>query len=119
MEKRSAISKSKRSIVIPPGDPNSAYRRAVAARATAINQPPASTSISKPTPPPKPIVAPTVKKDAKRNLKGVIVKKKTKPTPAKPAESLSTTDATGKLNGKATEIDEDAPAAKRRKTSTL
>ncbi|KAF4572808.1 hypothetical protein EYR40_004109 [Pleurotus pulmonarius] len=94
------------------------FKEAVAARATAINQPPASTSISKPTPPPKPIVAPAVKKDVKRNLKGVIVKKKTKPTPAKSAESPSTTDPTGKSNGKATEIDEDAPAAKRRKTST-
>ncbi|KAF7436934.1 hypothetical protein PC9H_003768 [Pleurotus ostreatus] len=97
------------------------FKEAVAARATAINQPPASASTSKPTPPPKPIVAPAVKKDAKRNLKGVIVKKKAKPAPAKAAEPPSTTpapDSTSESNGKVTENDEDAPAAKRRKTST-
>lgn len=59
-------------------------RRAVAARENATNKPPpiGTASVSTNAPPKaKPTVAPA-KKDPKKSLKGVLVKKKSKPAPS-------------------------------------
>ncbi|KAJ8495047.1 hypothetical protein ONZ45_g13014 [Pleurotus djamor] len=93
------------------------FKEAVAARTTASNQP--TVNPAKPPAPAKPVTAPPVKKEAKRNLKGVIVKKKPKAT-AKPPEQTTSSAApvkdTSIKDKRAKPDDEDDTPAKRRKT---
>ncbi|KAG5353372.1 hypothetical protein C0989_007517 [Termitomyces sp. Mn162] len=86
------------------------FREAIAARTSASNNPPplieASASELKPK---APAVMSTIKKDAKKSLKGVVVKRKLKPTTDKtkpaPSPGTSSVDDTG------------PPDPKRQKTS--
>ncbi|CAA7266552.1 unnamed protein product [Cyclocybe aegerita] len=85
------------------------FKEAVAARTSAVNNPPplstAATVAAKPKPP-------LGKKDTKKTLKGVIVKKK----PAKPAVSNSRLESKEKTGKEEKEEKDDAsPDAKRRK----
>ncbi|KAF8973921.1 N-terminal domain of NEFA-interacting nuclear protein NIP30-domain-containing protein [Flammula alnicola] len=86
------------------------FKEAVAARTSAVNGPPPLMS-GQPAPAPattkpKPLV---VKKDIKKGLKGVVVKKKAKPTPSGVLENDSKP-----VKSKGSR-DKDAPDAKRRK----
>ncbi|RPD64915.1 hypothetical protein L227DRAFT_272454 [Lentinus tigrinus ALCF2SS1-6] len=93
------------------------FREAVAARETAANKPPpiGATSAATPSAPPKakPTAAPA-KKDPKKSLKGVLVKKKSKPTASETQQSAAKED-----KPKSDErTDGDERDAKRRKVST-
>lgn len=90
--------------------------RAVAARENSLNSPPpipGSGQASKSKPPPQ-LPRPVPKKDVKKSLKGVVVKKKAKPTPV-PSSEQSKSDA----NGGPSENTDSQPAAKRRKVSEV
>ena len=97
--------------------------RAVAARETAANKPPpigaATTAISSSSAPPKakPTAAPA-KKDPKKALKGVLVKKKSKPTA--PAATPGTNETKHKQDKLKPDdrTDGDEREAKRQKIST-
>lgn len=104
MEKKSDNSKSALSF-LSLFHPILTISRAVAARTSAVNNPPvASNPTSKPaTVPPQP---PATRRD-KKSLKGVVVKRKTKPLPA--ANELA--------KGTAGDNTETQPDAKRRKVS--
>ena len=93
--------------------------RAVAARASAANNPPLIMGrIAEPAPPLKPL--PVAKKDPKKVLKGVVVKRKTK-TPAASASSAASVnirkgkDKEGKVKG--VQEDNTEPDSKRRRIS--
>ncbi|KAF9056291.1 N-terminal domain of NEFA-interacting nuclear protein NIP30-domain-containing protein [Panaeolus papilionaceus] len=104
------------------------FKEAVAARTSALNKPSSNTS---PVPPPESSSKPKhppPKKDVKKSLKGVIVKKKAKPavTPSsksveKPIPKASDEQPKSKANADSidkSESDEELPTAKRRKTSS-
>lgn len=56
------------------------FKEAVAARTSTVNNPPPLLSTSVPASTPKaPAATPTVRKDLKKQLKGVVVKRKVKP----------------------------------------
>ncbi|KXN89918.1 hypothetical protein AN958_04922 [Leucoagaricus sp. SymC.cos] len=90
------------------------FKQAVAARASSLNNPPpipGSGETSKPkasTQPPKPVP----KKDVKRSLKGVVVKKKNKATPT-PSSEKSKVES----HNSPSEDADSQPAAKRRRVS--
>lgn len=74
------------------GEEVKGFKEAVAARTSAVNNPPPLLAASTSTAPPKPSKAtPSVRKDAKRSLKGVVVKKKPKvPISPKPTAAVTT-----------------------------
>ncbi|KAG5654796.1 hypothetical protein H0H81_003804 [Sphagnurus paluster] len=74
------------------GEEVKGFKEAVAARTSAVNNPPPLLAASTSTAPPKPSKAtPSVRKDAKRSLKGVVVKKKLKvPISPKPTAAVTT-----------------------------
>ncbi|KAJ3496695.1 hypothetical protein NLJ89_g10450 [Agrocybe chaxingu] len=82
------------------------FKEAVAARTSAANNPPPLSTAATVAAKPK---APLVKKDIKKTLKGVVVKKK----PAKPAVSTSQPEAKEKASKE--EKGDTSPVAKRRK----
>ncbi|KAF8349963.1 hypothetical protein F5887DRAFT_1222998 [Amanita rubescens] len=89
------------------GEEIKSFREAVAARASAANNPPPVLNKPAAVAPQRP--HPTIKKDVKKPLKGVVVKKRAKP-------SSSTTQATesSKVSEKSSE-DATEPSTKRRK----
>ncbi|KAG9314467.1 N-terminal domain of NEFA-interacting nuclear protein NIP30-domain-containing protein [Chiua virens] len=102
------------------GEELSDFRKAVAARENAINNPPPV--VSKPSPPHKPssedqakVTVPAPKKEvsAKKALKGVIVKKKPKTASTEPSSAPSQTKSSAQRQS-----DDAPPKVKRRKIST-
>jgi len=100
------------------GEELSDFRKAVAARESVLNKPPAAQPVVQPRKPnddtlekPK-VTALAPKKDVKKSLKGVVVKKKAKSNSKTPSTSESKTKESAK------DVDDNAPPdAKRRKIS--
>lgn len=92
------------------------HHRAVAARENASKPPPIPAELSPPatTKPKGSASAPPVKKDSKKSLKGVIVKKKTKPIAT--SSSVASVQGDTKTKSPAKDQDDEQPAPKRRKT---
>ncbi|KAF9452662.1 hypothetical protein P691DRAFT_803781 [Macrolepiota fuliginosa MF-IS2] len=91
------------------------FKQAVAARENSLNNPPpipGSSQASKPKPPAQP-PRPAPKKDVKKSLKGVVVKKKSKPVPAPSSNQSKPT------RDDPTEDTDSRPVAKRRKVSEV
>jgi len=104
------------------GEEVKSFRQAVAARETEANKPPMASSTNGPTsavPSKSKSTAPIVKKDAKKTLKGVLVKKKAKPSiGAATTQETSPTVKEPKRRDTKTDIKADGnaePQAKRRK----
>ncbi|KAH9922996.1 N-terminal domain of NEFA-interacting nuclear protein NIP30-domain-containing protein, partial [Amylocystis lapponica] len=103
------------------------FRQAVAARETEANKPPAVSSTTPSSVPVAPnknkATAPAVKKDMKKALKGVLVKKRPKPVTSPPAaaikEKTSPDEAKGKEGAKSQADDDREPQVKRRKSHRL
>ncbi|KAJ2928914.1 hypothetical protein H1R20_g8263, partial [Candolleomyces eurysporus] len=97
------------------GEELKSFREAVAARTSTTNNAPPVISPPQPAPAPsKPAAKPAVsaKKDPKKSLKGLIVKKKAKPAAATPSEKAPA------ANNGSSPADDELPNAKRRKVST-
>ncbi|RXW24735.1 hypothetical protein EST38_g1089 [Candolleomyces aberdarensis] len=98
------------------GEELKSFREAVAARTSTTNNAPPVISPPQPAPvPSKPAAKPAVsaKKDPKKSLKGLIVKKK-----AKPAAAATTSEKAPPANKGSSPADDELPSAKRRKVST-
>jgi hypothetical protein len=90
--------------------------RAVAARASAANNPPPIMGrVAESAPPLKPL--PVAKKDPKKVLKGVVVKKKTKTPIASASSAASVNIRKGKDKVKDAQEDNMEPDSKRRRIS--
>jgi len=110
------------------GEEVKGFRQAVAARETEANKPPVASSTNAPAaavPSKSKPTAPVAKKDAKKALKGVLVKKKTKSvTSPAAAKAQETSSAASKDRSKSKDADTTAgadegaePQAKRRKVT--
>ncbi|KAF5377448.1 hypothetical protein D9615_005303 [Tricholomella constricta] len=88
------------------------FKEAVAARTNAANNPPPLLSISASIAPKPPTVTPTIRKDVKKPLKGVIVKRR-----AKPVTAVKTSPPSHKPTPEMGKDETEPPNPKRRKTS--
>ncbi|KAJ3555314.1 hypothetical protein NP233_g12239 [Leucocoprinus birnbaumii] len=98
------------------------FKQAVAARANSLNSPPpipgsGEAAKSKAAPQPS---RPAPKKDAKKSLKGVVVKKKAKPVPAAaPPSNKPPHKSTAPSHASPSEDTDSQPAAKRRRVTEV
>ncbi|TFK41044.1 N-terminal domain of NEFA-interacting nuclear protein NIP30-domain-containing protein [Crucibulum laeve] len=99
------------------GEELKGFKEAVAARTITSNPPPVSTGQPSSASAVKPITT-SAKKDPKRVLKGVIVKRKAKPVPKTlAAPGKDEKEKSAKAPAEATDSDDQPPDPKRRKTS--